>query len=511
MKDRAGKSTDLARPNVLLIMTDQQRADSLGCAGHPAVRTPHIDGLAASGVRFDCAYTTHPTCTPSRGAIFTGRYPSSHGARMTGMILPESERVLPAVLREHGYETALFGKPHFAPMGDYADCPSREMRHLWNDGAHPIEGDYYGFENVVFFGGHGPGIWGHYRDWLRERDPAAERVIENASGDGGYMRAGAYEDGLADMFRSPLPAELHPTSALGEMVSDYLRRRHEKPFFLVASFSDPHHPFAPPSEYADRYDPGDMPIPVPPDSDGFRTFPPHFGRAYRGQSGMFSGGGHVDYSAIPPAAMLRARALTCGMVELIDAAVGNILRTLDETGLRRSTVIVFCSDHGDFLGDHGFLYKGPMHWDGLTRVPFIWNLPGALREGVTESGVASTLDVTPTVLDLCGIPPEPGIEGISLAPYLRGQETYARDEALTENDDDYLGERLRTLVTGEWKITAYAGRPWGELYDRVNDPHETRNLWDDPAFRGPRDEMRLRLLDHLMRREDRLPVQRWYA
>ena len=88
MKDRAGKSTDLVRPNVLLIMTDQQRADSLGCAGHPAVRTPHIDGLAASGVRFDCAYTTHPTCTPSRGAIFTGRYPSSHGARMTGMILP---------------------------------------------------------------------------------------------------------------------------------------------------------------------------------------------------------------------------------------------------------------------------------------------------------------------------------------------------------------------------------------------------------------------------------------
>ena len=354
-----------ARPNVLLVITDQQRADSLACAGHPAARTPNIDALAASGVRLARAFTTHPTCTPSRGAIFTGRYPSSHGARMTGMILPESERMLPAILRERGYDTALFGKPHFAPMGDYADCPSQEMRGFWKAGQRPIEGDYYGFERVTFLGGHGHGVWGAYRDWLAERDATAIDRLRGVSLDNDQL-SGRYPDGLRDMFPYPLPAALHHSTALGEYVDEFIREAHDRPFFAVASFPDPHHPFSPPAEYADRYAPADMPAPVPPDPDGYRAFPPHFGAAYRGDSGRFSGGGHVNYSEISPAAMLRARALTCAMVECIDDAFGRILGALDDTGLRRNTIVVFTSDHGDFLGDHGFLYKGPMHFDGLV-------------------------------------------------------------------------------------------------------------------------------------------------
>jgi arylsulfatase A-like enzyme len=424
---------------------------------------------------------------------------------MTGMILPETDRMLPTILREHGYETASFGKTHFAPMGDYPDCPSLEMRSLWKDGCSPIEPGYYGFDRVIFFGGHGHGVWGHYRDWLRRKDASAEERLRSKP-----VRS-SYEDGLCDMFHYPLSAELHHSTALGEIVSDFIREPHDRPFFAVASFPDPHHPFCPPAEYAERYAPADMPAPIPADADDFRAFPPHFGSAYRGRSGMFSGGGNLDYSAIPASAMLRARSLTCGMVELIDAAIGRILGALDETGQRENTMIIFCSDHGDFLGDHGFLYKGPMHWDGLTNVPFIWSQPGSMPGGRVEGGIGSTLDVTPTVLDLCGLPPEPGIEGVSLASFLKGDGTNPREEALTENDDDYIGERLRTLVTEQWKITAYAGRPWGELYDRRNDPQETRNLWNDPAYRAPRDEMRLRLLDHLMRTQDRLPVQRWYA
>jgi len=501
---------DRPRPNVLLIMTDQERGDSLGCAGHPAARTPNIDALAAAGVRFSRAFTVHPTCTPSRGAIFTGRYPSSHGARMTGMILPETERTLPQILREGGYETILFGKPHFAPMGDYDGCPSREMRRLWQDRARPIERDYYGFDRVVFFGGHGHGVWGRYREWLGERDPGAEVALRRGPLPMPGLPEGYYPDGLRDMFPYPLPAELHHSTALADLAEAYLRGRHERPFFAVVSFPDPHHPFCPPREYADRYDPADMPAPIPADQDDFRGWPPHFGTAYRGKTGPFSGGGGFDYSAIPERAMRRARALTCGMVELIDAAIGRILRALDDAGLAQDTVVIFCSDHGDYLGDHGFLYKGPLHWDGLLNVPFIWRWPTRIQPRV-EPGIASTLDVTPTVLDLCGASAEQGNEGISLAPFLRGEAAYPREEALTENDDDYLGERLRTLVVDRWKMTVYAGRPYGELYDRRDDPMERRNLWDDPGCRAVRDDLRLRLLDHLLRSQDRLPPQRWYA
>jgi len=506
MSDETTQRPD-SRPNVLLVITDQQRSDSMSFAGHPAVHTPNLDAMAGQGTWFRNAYTTHPTCTPSRGAILTGRYPSSHGARMTGMVLPESERTLPAILRDSGYDTASFGKLHFAPMGDYPDSPSREQAPLWRDGARPIECDYYGFDRIINFGGHGWGVYGDYREWLHRKDPSAPAALEAL---GNLDARLSYPDGQSDMCRFPLPAELHHTSALAEVASDYLREAHSRPFFATVSFSDPHHPFCPPAEYGDKYDPSDMPAPIGADADDFAAWPPHFRGAYRGRIGQFSGGG-MDYASVPPETVRRARSLTCGMVELIDVAMGRILGTLDETGLARDTIVVFCADHGDLLGDHGFMYKGPFHWDGVIRVPFIWRCPGRIAQSGSVANVASTLDITPTILDVCGVDQEPGIEGLSVRGFLGGEGGYPRDEALTENDDDYVGERLRTLTTDDWKLTAYAGREYGELYDRRNDPDETRNLWHESNYRAARDEMRLRLLDHVMRSQDRLPVQIWYA
>lgn len=507
------KSQD--RPNILLIVTDQQRWDTLGCAGHPVLRTPNIDALARDGVQFESAYTAHPTCTPSRSTMMTGRYPSSHRARMTGQVLPESETTMPQVLREAGYETALFGKAHFAPFGAGPDegCSSREAHSLWGKShEYPITGDYYGFERVVFAGGHGTGIYGPYRDWLRERDPNALTLLDQAwapySGD--YLK-GYYADGSSDMRPFPIGVELHPTTWLGDLVADYIREPRNRPFFAMASFPDPHHPFCPPPEYADLYEPAEMPPPVPPDAHDFADWPGHYKRAYHGEIEQYSGGGSIDFSRVPRHVALRGRALTAGLVELIDCAVGRILGALDATGQRRNTVVVFCSDHGDYLGDHGFMYKGPFPWDGNLRVPFIWSMPGNVSDRDTKNLVASTLDIAPTIFSVCGVETPHGVEGVPLDSWLLGDGEYPRSETLTENDDDYIGERLRTMTTPEWKITVYAGREYGELYDRHNDPHETRNLWADPGYRSVRDELRLGLLDVVLTTQDRTPEQRWYA
>ncbi len=503
------------RPNVLLIVTDQQRWDTMGCAGHPVLRTPNIDALARGGVQFESAYTAHPTCTPSRSTMMTGRYPSSHRARMTGQVLPESETTMPQVLREAGYETALFGKAHFAPFGAGPNegCSSREAHSLWGkSNEYPITGNYYGFERVVFAGGHGTGIYGPYRDWLRERDPDALTRLDQAWAPyGGDYLSGYYADGSSDMRPFPVDAALHPTSWLAEVVTDYIREPHERPFFAMASFPDPHHPFCPPPEYADMYDPADMPRPIAPDAHDFADWPEHYRLAYHGEIEQYSGGGRIDFSSVPERVALRGRALTAGMVGLIDTAIGGIMQALNETNQRENTIVIFCSDHGDYLGDHGFMYKGPFPWDGVLRVPFIWSYPALFPHRRVDDYVASTVDIAPTVLTLCGAEVPYGVEGVTLDAWLCGDGEYPRREALTENDDDYVGERLRTLTTPDWKITVYSGREYGELYDRRNDPDETRNLWSDSGYRSVRDELRLRLLDVVLATQDRKPVQRWYA
>jgi arylsulfatase len=428
---------------------------------------------------------------------------------MTGMILPETERMLPEMLRSAGYETASFGKLHFAPFGPspVENCPSRELRWLWeNSDTSPIEEDYYGFDRVEFCGGHGVAPWGHYRDWLRSQDADLESRLNDLS-----RTPSEFPDGLRDGWSTALPAHLHHSSWLGDIVGDYVREKRDNPFFAVVSYPDPHHPFAPPLEYADRYSASDMPSPVPPDEDDYAAWPPHFRQAYHGEIPRYSGGGSIDFSSLTDDAYRRIRALTAAQIELIDDSIGSIVTSLEDAGVRENTIIAFCSDHGDLLGDHGFVYKGPFHWDGIIRVPMVWNCPSRIVQQEPGSLVASHVDITPTLLDMCGVDGHPGIQGASIAGYLAGTDEYPRTAALTENDDDYVHERLRTMTTSEWKLTVYAGREYGELYDRVNDPGETRNLWDDHYRRGIRDDLRLALLDLVLDTQDRMPEQVWYA
>jgi arylsulfatase len=204
---------------------------------------------------------------------------------------------------------------------------------------------------------------------------------------------------------------------------------------------------------------------------------------------------------------------------LVYQLVGGVLAELDRLGQRDDTVVVFMSDHGDMLGDHWMLNKGPFHFDGLIRVPMIWSWPGQGAAGRTCSRLISHLDFAPTILDLAGVAtPEgpvtaspvapgqlPAWPGRSIRDLLADPTGPGADQLLVENDEDYLGLRLRTLVTERYQLTAYPGQEYGELFDLAEDPCQLRNLWCSPAHDSIRTDLRLRLLDEIVRTDSTLP------
>jgi arylsulfatase A-like enzyme len=203
-------------------------------------------------------------------------------------------------------------------------------------------------------------------------------------------------------------------------------------------------------------------------------------------------------------------ALSCGMIAMIDDAVGRVLAQLAASGLADDTIVVFTSDHGDFLGDHRLLLKGPAHYDGITHVPFVWAEPGAPRENKSDV-LAGTLDIAPTILDRARVQPYNGIQGISLLPTMAGEGS-ARDSMVIEDDQQraLLGyrapPRLRTLITRRWRMTIAHADPWGELYDLENDPHEMDNLFEEASHRGVRAALMEQLAYRQMELAERSPL-----
>jgi arylsulfatase len=209
-----------------------------------------------------------------------------------------------------------------------------------------------------------------------------------------------------------------------------------------------------------------------------------------------------------------------GLIEMLDDQVGRVLEALRSSGLEDETVVMFVADHGEALGDHGMWGKGPYHFDGVIRVPFLVRWPGHTSPGSVHEGVVSFLDLAPTILDVTGVPipegpvpavPEapgapPAWPGRSLVPVLDGCQTSDSD-ALVEMDEDYLGFKMRTLVTQRYRLTCYSGQPYGELFDLLDDPNEEHNLWDDASRRSLRDDLRLRLLDKIMETDISVPRQ----
>ena len=475
---------DAVRPNVLLIMADQLRADALGAYGNPVIKTPNLDRLAETGVRFNNCYSQCPVCSPARAVIFTGRYPCSNGVWSNGVPLPQSEMTIAEYLGEDGYATGGAGKFHFIPHFK-SELPTMET--------HPQP--YYGFEE--FHLGEDQRR-GEQQQWIEKNYPE-----------------------YADKPDGELPLKLHNTHWTTSHAIDFIKRAHgeKKPFFAFCSYVDPHHLYDPPPPYSEMYDPEKIPEPVRREGE-IETLPRYLQDMIRDQKfGELNG------------KWRKLRAAYYGEVTFIDHSIGRLLKTLDSLKIRDNTLIIFISDHGDLLGDHWLWYKGKPHYKADTRVPLIINWKHHLEEGKIIDGIVQQTDIFPTIAGLLGLQLPAGVQGKSLAPVLQSKSCdtgyeYAYMELdqggavdpeghWNEADFDstlksFQGPDPYTLRSLRYRFTYYPGYPFGELYDLERDPDEFVNLWDNKDYADVKQNLEQELLNRIIKNRDPLPVREEY-
>ena len=526
-------------PNFLFFITDQQRYDHVGYFGNKVIQTPNIDALAARGSWFSRFFVSSPVCMSNRATFMTGRMPSLHGVRHNGIPLDLESVNFTDILGAAGYRNALIGKCHIQGMheekalaprtqlhADHRPPPEhlseairthhtdaeykKEMQESWaGDPSFEtnINTPYYGFDDVQFCLGHGDKVTGHYKRWLDKKMP--ETV--------GYGMEHAIEKSKVNarqVYKPEVCEQFYPTKFVEEQTIDWLKQHvsdgAKQPFFVQCSFPDPHHPFTPPGKYWSMYNPDDVELPE------------SFYRANRDATppvrflwDEFEAGKQPERWTYPfVAGEAQARdilAKTYGQISMIDDAIGGVLQTLEQLGLRENTVICFMSDHGDYLGDHGLMLKGPMHYQSIIRVPFIWSDPDPRYNRGQVDRIGTTLDLAKTILSRAQLQPFNGVQGEDLLMLLKGQADEANRSILIETNTAYpfLGfddlVSVTSLVDERWRLSIWQGCEWGELYDLVNDPGELKNLWDDAAFKDVRSSLMHTMLKTIQDHGDRSP------
>ncbi|MET1002006.1 MAG: sulfatase-like hydrolase/transferase [Acidimicrobiia bacterium] len=498
--------------NVLLITTDQQRADTLGCAGSPLGATPRLDAFAAQGTRFSKARTQHVLCQPARATILTGTYPSTHGVTCNGIDLPADAeaRSLPTLLGEAGHRTALFGKAHFATTFPFLS--TGQVESVDGSALVPAEwnGPYFGFEHLeMTIFGHNlriADLMGRW-NWAFGPPPFGLHYARYLFRDGpekGYERlrlmqpeaAGATWD-YTQTWKNQIAEEDHPTTWIADRAVDWLGQVDE-PFFAWVSFTDPHHPMDPPAPWFDRYDPADV-LEVLPEihANEFDNKPPPHARVSQGMRGTPMEWANPGGALYTREELARMTAAYYGMVAQLDNAIGRVLDVLDERGIAEDTLVLISSDHGEFLGEHQMIFKGPFGYDSLLRVPLLVRGPDVPVGAVVDEPVG-TIDIAPTALAAAGLAIPEWMEG---RPLLDSP----REHCLTENDFSIINWLpMRTLTTPDYKLHAYLEHPFGELYDLEDDPGEVVNRFDDPAYAAIRADLEALLkatMNHDARRE----------
>jgi arylsulfatase len=457
------------RPNMLWICTDQQRYDTIHSLGNPHIRTPNLDRLASEGVAFTNAYSQSPVCTPSRACFLTGRYPRTTRCRQNGQKIPDEEVLVTRMLADEGWDCGLAGKLHLEPCEPRV-CTYEER----------IDDGYR-----VFWWSHHPNPdWPQtdYIDWLTEKGANWHdyyKPIRN-----GYQ---TYPG---------MPAELHQTTWCAEKTIDFMREKRDGPWLMSVNPFDPHHPFDPPLEYMERYDPDAVPAPAL--RPGELDSKPSFQRVDHG--GAYGGHGSTPAN-LTERQQREVVAAYYAMVELIDDQVGRILGALEETGQRENTIVLLHSDHGEMLCDHGILLKGPYFYDCAVRVPLIVSWPGHFEQGLRSDALVELTDLAPTLMEACGYEAPKRMQGCSLLPILTGEAgpSHHRDSVYCEYYNAMAGHGPGAQATmyfdGRHKLCVYHATDEGELYDLRNDPQEFENLWDSPAYRELKVELIRRCFD----------------
>lgn len=513
------------KPNFLIFVTDQHRADWLSCMGNNILNTPNIDRIARQGVLFEKAYCNTPLCMPSRATMWTGLPSSVHSARTNGVDLDHKYPVLPEIMHDQGYHTVSVGKIHLKAwhmspergnqnITEYDPKLLPECETVWNEKkCSKLPEGMWGLDKTHFLGGHGNYCFGEYMQWLEEEHPEAFKALRTKD-------SSQKNTGKEDNYYSTLPANLHYNEWIARHTIEELEKcPKEKPFFMWCSFPDPHFPFGPPAPYCNSFSPQDMPDPIAWDDNREKMNELYHAEYYLERGEESIDGGPCPYSLEQ---VKETKALAWGMVRHVDDCVGKVMEYLEQSDKKENTVIVFLSDHGELMGDHGMYCKGPFHYEGLLRIPMMMAWPGHLPEGKREQGLVSLLDFMPTILELAGIDyPEgavkawegpyagkklyPGspLPGKSLVSLMCGREPGGSDSILVEDDDDIRQVFLRTLITQEYKITVYSERTYGELFDLKNDPEEQNNVWEEKAYQKIKLEMIWKLMQKLIQNQDR--------
>jgi len=473
------------RLSVLLITSDQQHWNTLG-GNNPEIQTPALDKLARQGTTFTRAYCPNPTCTPTRGSLITGKYPSQHGAYSLGTKLPETEPTIGDLFNAAGYRTALVGKAHFQPLRGTAEFPSLESYptlqdlDFWED----FDQAFYGFEHVELARNHTDEahVGQHYALWMEEKGLSNWRDY--------YLQPTGHVE--SQQRKWLIPEEYHYNAWIAERSKALISEYHAKaqPFFLWASFFDPHPKYLVPEPWDTLYDPQDITVPtaVPGEHD---SNPPHLQLTQQAQPDFSpwqepnGSGCHGFHSHLHDRDEL-AKDIACyyGMVSCMDKYIGKIIQHLDNLGLEDNTLVVFTSDHGHYFGQHGLIAKGAFHYDDGIRVPMIARLPGRIPAGHCNHSLQSLVDYAPTFLAYCGLEIPPAMTGISQESVWNGDESNAREHVIVENRHQPTTLHLKTCIDSRYKLTLYYNRDYGEIFDLQNDPDELENLWSDVALRA---------------------------
>ena len=497
----------MARPNILLITSDQQHFDTLGVT-NPRIRTPNLDRLAAEGTRFDRAYCVNPVCSPSRSTLITGLYPAWHHCWTIGVKLPEDVPTVGKEFQRNGYSTTLIGKAHFQPLASRPGSESLECQPTMRDldfwrGFH---GPWYGFEHVEVHRNHADESHAgqHYGIWLEEN--GLDNWLDY------FWEWPHRPDGIRRQHTWDLPEQYHYSVWTAERTIASIERSvaEDKPFFLFSSFADPHPPYLVSRPWDTMYRPEDM-EPGRLTEGELALMPPHFRKTqeekpdfsmYHETHGAHGFGSHL----VSDERLRKDIAIYYGMISLMDREIGRILDALERLGIAENTMVVFTTDHGHFLGQHGLIAKGCFHYEDMIKLPMIVRYPDRVPQNAVSSALQSQIDFCPTFLDACGIEVPGVMQGVSQMAVWRGEAESARDHIIVENRHEPTLVHARTYVDNRYKITVYRDRDYGEIFDLQEDPGEVHNLWDDAGVTPLKCELLRRFMNaELVREPTRMP------
>ncbi|HQE22176.1 MAG TPA: sulfatase-like hydrolase/transferase [Thermosynergistes sp.] len=471
------------RPNIILIMTDQQRFDTIRALGFPYMDTPNLDRLVEEGIALTNCFCTAPSCAPSRAALFTGGYPHSTGVFKNADKWP---RTWVEDLAESGYHCVNIGKMHTYP---YQAPYGFHERYVVENKDRYLEGRYF------------------FDEWdkaLHARGlPKPGRVM--------YRNLKDYRERMG-AFEWELPEDMHPDMFVGGMATWWIDRYPKTtPLFLQIGFPGPHPPYDPPLRYAKPYLKKDLPIPAVSERD-LASQPPPFLALRKHNSEVDHDS--VVFSLNPSREQLhRMRAYYLANVTMIDEKIGEILQALEAKGYLENAVVIFTSDHGDCLGDHGHVQKWTMY-DEIVKMPAIIWSPGRFDGGQRLDNLYSQIDIGATILELADLQIPANMEAESLIPALEGRGTEGRKCVFAEHSRDAIlreTEFMTMVRTKDWKLVHFLDEPFGQLFDLKNDPKEVNNLWDDPRYADQKEALMRVMLNWLIRSNYRSRSQqlRW--